>query len=193
VDSIEYAFLFNTGDKQSLTLPYCGKYKECSSEKCDYFDVQYEKHKKENDIYIASYRNTNIIDTLVIQQINPITMGYLDSITGNIIYSKRTKQPIVGMAFISQFDWIIDSQKGKIYAKKIKETQAFVNPYHVSVFDTSLRISLLPVGETEYELFSIIDSVNGEKVNAENICQMRELLNKKDGFKNNQIVILPPL
>jgi hypothetical protein len=34
--------------------------------------------------------------------------------------------------------------------------------------------------------------VNGEKVNAYNIYKMRELLNKENGFKDNEIVILPP-
>lgn len=49
---------------------------------------------------------------------NAITMGDLSSITGDILYSNKITHPVMGLAFISQFDWIIDIYKGKIYAKK---------------------------------------------------------------------------
>jgi hypothetical protein len=48
-------------------------------------------------------------------------MNDFDSITGNILYSNEITHPIMGMQFISQFDWIIDLNKGKMYARKIKE------------------------------------------------------------------------
>ena len=104
VDSIEYAFLFDTGSKTSLSLP------------------KYEKHKKENDIFVANYSKQDIsntvIDTLIMQQTNTITMGDLNDISGNILYKKKLSQPVMGMAFISRFDWIIDTNKKKIYVKK---------------------------------------------------------------------------
>jgi hypothetical protein len=180
VDSVEYDFLFDTGSELFLSLP------------------NYEKHKKDDDIHIAGYWGKDlaglVIDTLIEQHTNTIKMGDLDSINGTICYIKQSTMPNMGMPFISNYDWIIDAYKGKIYAKKIKDADfwGFKNYYRVSVFDTLLQISLLPVGETEYELFSIIDSVNGEKINADNICRMRALLNKEGGFKNNQIVFLPP-
>jgi len=95
IDSIEYAFRFDTGYKEFLSLP------------------QYEKHKKENEI--------SVIDTLFIQQTNNITISNLISQTGNIHYSQKITQPVLGMKFISHFDWIIDLNKGKIYAKPVKE------------------------------------------------------------------------
>jgi hypothetical protein len=179
VDSIEYKFLFDTGSELFLSLP------------------DYEKHKKDDDIHIAGYYGKDLagllIDTLVEQQTNSIKMGDLDSIKGTILYVKGSTMPNMGMKFISNFDWIIDEHREKVYTKKIKDAQPFeMDRYRVTVFDTTLQISLLPVGETKYQLFSIIDSVNEEKVTANNICQMRTLLNKEDGFKNNRIVVRDP-
>jgi len=117
IDSIEYAFLFKTGYKEFLSLQHYGKSQNCvSPDKCDYFYVDYESHKKENDTYMVSFK-----DTMIVQQTNAVTMGGFDSITGNILYSNKITHPVMGMAFISQFDWIIDMNKEKIYAKKIKE------------------------------------------------------------------------
>ena len=198
VDSVEYNFFLHTNNKDFLTIP---QYKQIclKNGKCEYLysNPPYEKHKKESDISINHIKrddfNNLVIDTFIVQQTNTIKLGNLDSMKCNIYYQKIDR-PIMGMAFISQFDWIIDCYRGKMYAKKIKETscESFQNYYQVNAFDSNLQISCLPVGEMEYQLFSIIDSVNGEKVSADNICQMRELLNKKDGFKENQIVVLPP-
>lgn len=180
VDSIEYKFLFNTDNKGFLSLS------------------RYEKHKKEDDIFLTGYRreySSIIIDTLIHQYTNTITMGNLDSITGNILYLQKAFRPTVGMAFISWYDWIIDmNNEGKVYAKKIKDIQSkkdLRNFHQVNVFDITLQISLVPVGETKYQLFSIVDSINGEKVTMDNICQMKDLLNQKNGFEDNEIVILP--
>jgi len=203
VDSIEYDFFFDTGFDGFLSLPQYKEYRKCSKVKgktaCTiHKDLQYEKHKKDSDISISGFISIDIsgivIDTLIIQQTNTITMSDLDSIGGSIYYQK-SRMPVMGMQFISHFDWIIDRHNKKIYAKKIKDIEdieSYFNHYRVNVFDTTLQISLLPVGKTEYQLFSVIDSVNGEKVNADNICQMKTLLNKKNGFKDNEIVVLPP-
>ena len=222
IDSIEYAFLFDTDSKDFLSLPQYAEHQKCAfidnNFKCEHFYVQYEKHKKENDTSIITYRKKNystilndvittnykkedyskvsIVDTLITQQTNTITVGNLNSLSGEIHYTKKINRPTMGMQFISQYDWIIDNYRNKVYAKKIKNTEyrnLYPNYYQVDVFDSStLQISLLPVDETKYQLFSIIDSVNGEKVNANNICQMRKLLNKKNGFIDNEMVILPP-
>ena len=126
IDSIEYAFVFNTGFSGFLSLPQYAKHRKClivdGNFKCDHFYVQYEKHKKENDMLIVSYREQNIIDTLITQQTNTITMGDWDSISGEIHYVKKLTRPVMGMEFISHFDWIIDIYKQKIYVKKIKES-----------------------------------------------------------------------
>ena len=199
IDSIEYDFLFDTGSNGFLSIPRHKKTKEYTKTMCTtYVDPQYEKHKKENDISIVGFNaidaSGRVFDTITIQQTNAITMGDLASIKGSIDYGTSLLKPIMGMKFISNFDWIIDRYRKKIYAKQIKEIEykEISTYYNVDVFDTTLQISLLPVGETKYQLFSIIDSVNGEKVNANNICQMRKLLNKKNGFTDNEIVILPP-
>jgi len=204
VDSIEYEFNFDTGSNGFLSLSQNGKHKkiwydEDGHTKWDYFYMEYENHKKENDTAMVGITSIDasgiVVDTVIFQQTNTITMGDLDSIKGKISYEKTTTYPRAGMQFISNFDWIIDRSGKKVYAKQIKKIEyknISPNYYRVDAFDSTLQISLLPVGETEYELFSIVDSVNGEKVNAENICQMRELLNKENGFKNNKIVVLTP-
>ena len=136
------------------------------------------------------------IDTLINQHTNTIKINNYDSIEGSILYAKnKAFRPTVGMKFISQYDWIIDMHEDKIYARKIKNREyklSTQNYYLVNIYDTTLHISLLPVGETQYRPFSIIDSVNGVKVTMDNICQMKRLLNKENGFKDNEIVVLPP-
>ena len=127
VDSIEYAFLFSTVSKEFLSLPQYKKCSQCSmvdnNFKCDYAFVEYEKHKKEQDSVIEGFKENSIfdlvMDTMIVQQTNAITMGDLNSITGNILFSQKNEQPVMGMAFISQFDWIIDMYKQKVYVKKI--------------------------------------------------------------------------
>ena len=200
LDSVEYAFVFNTGYEGALGLPQHKKYQECAivegKAQCVFFDVQYEKHKKEKDLCVARCREQNalktIIDTLILQQTNTISMGDLDAISGDIRYAKGFSRPVMGMGFIAHFDWILDIDKGKIYAKKILNIDSFFNPYRVSIFENSLQISSAPLGEPEYQLFSIIDSVNGEKINTENICQMKEILNRKNGFRDNKIMFIQP-
>jgi hypothetical protein len=103
IDSIEYDFFFNTSNRKFLSLP------------------QDEKHQKGNDMYIADYKEQNVSDTTITQYANVITIGNLDSIVGNIFYTKEITQPVMGMEFISHFDWIIDMYKQKIYVKKIKD------------------------------------------------------------------------
>jgi len=126
VDSLEYAFLFDTGSKDFLVMPQYRRHRKClivdGNVKCDYFYIQYEKHKKENDILVTSCKQRNAIDTLIVQQTNAIKIGNLDSIVGKIIYTKKTMQPTIGMPFISHFDWIIDINNGKMYAKQTKNS-----------------------------------------------------------------------
>jgi hypothetical protein len=199
IDSIEHAFIFDTGYEGCISLPQNKMYQKCSmvngKTQCDYVNVLYEKHRKENDISVVECGKSTLnldflIDTLIVQQTNTIMMGDLASITGNILYKQRTARPVIGMEFISHFDWIIDVSNGKIYAKQIKNINSFLNPYRVSMFNTTLQISSLPVDTVEYQLFSVIDSVNEVKVDANNICQMMELLNKENGFKDNKIAVL---
>jgi hypothetical protein len=74
--------------------------------------------------FLSLPQNLNpVIDTLIVQQTNIITMGDLASITGKIIYKQKTAQPVMGMEFISHFDWIIDINKEKMYAKQIKNIE----------------------------------------------------------------------
>jgi len=197
IDSVEYAFLYNTGYEGCIFLPERKRYKRCfmvdGKSNCVYFHVEYENHKKESDLFFANYRGENnsgiVTDTLITQQTHTIKMGEWDNIAGNIQYSKKAQQPIIGMAFISHFDWIIDKNNGKIYAKQISNIDSFFNLYRVNIRDGKLQVVSLPVGEKQYQLLSIIDSVNGIPVNSSNICQMRDLLNKENGFKENVIVV----
>ena len=88
-----------------------------SNGNCYLFHAQYAKHQKENDAFVTnSGEQGATMDTLISQQTNTITMGDLNSITGNIIYDNKSNQPVIGMAFISRFDWIIDMYRGKVYA-----------------------------------------------------------------------------
>ncbi|MDR1345355.1 MAG: hypothetical protein LBK03_01445 [Bacteroidales bacterium] len=99
VDSVECKFIFSADSPEFLALP------------------QYE-----HDISTAGYRQQNAsniaIDTLTVQQASTIAMGGY-SLTGNILYNAKLLQPVMGMAFISHFDWIIDNYREKIYARKI--------------------------------------------------------------------------
>lgn len=92
INSIEHAFLFSTASKDFLTLS------------------QYSEHRSESDA----------IDTLIIPRTNTIIMGNMVFIEENIYYTKEIHHSVMGVAFISHFDWIIDKYRQKIYVKKIR-------------------------------------------------------------------------
>lgn len=96
VDSIEYDFLLDTGSTGFLTLPQREK------------DMSEERDDAEV-----------VVDTPIIQQPNTIIISDLKPITGNILYSEKARQPVMGMEFIAHFDWIIDVNRDKIYVKQI--------------------------------------------------------------------------
>jgi len=125
VDSIDYyRFVFSTTSKDFLSLPQQGvKAVFVNEDEYKYVSYPlYEKHKKENDVSIMRFNDKNGLDTLIVQQTNAISMGNLNFINGTILYTKDfIDPPVMGMQFISNFDWIIDRNKKKIYAKPIKD------------------------------------------------------------------------
>ena len=99
----------------------------------------------------------------------------------------------VGMKFIKSFDWMIDFQNKKMYNRK-NETEILADHPEISVGALAqkgkLKIVLLGGNyRTKYELGQNINSINGQKVNLENLCEMQKLLNETEDWSTLEIEV----
>jgi hypothetical protein len=184
IDSIEYDFVFDIGSQFSLSLA----------------SKNHLAHMKEDEIYMDGmlFRDASgrvISDTVVIQKNSYITFAdWDDTIEATVMFMNEITHNNMGITFISGFDWIIDKFRDAIYIKPLYRNMIISvknQEYTVNIVDTSLIISTrILKNNPQLPLFSVIDSVNGKKVTMENICEIKTLLNKKDAFNENEVVIL---
>lgn len=101
----------------------------------------------------------------------------------------------LGMGFIKNFNWIIDSKERKIYAKPINNFNLLNKyddlPKHKALsIEGKLIVSTKTLSEkTIYNLNDQIISVSGVKITSENICEMQKLLNETKDWDALQIEI----
>jgi hypothetical protein len=115
----------------------------------------------------------------------------------DIHYSLDVHNSLMGMSFISQFNWIIDYKNNRIFVKKL---QADVNPvkdmnesnpkYLVYIQNNQLIIITRNLSKNPvYPLGAIIKSVNGVLITAENMCEYMVLLNKVEDWNEFEIEV----
>ncbi|MBU3680571.1 MAG: hypothetical protein FGM16_01375 [Flavobacterium sp.] len=108
------------------------------------------------------------------------------------VESSSIKYPLLGIRFMRGFDWIFDFKNKKIYAKRnglqIPETYTNLFPYQTEASD-KLRISLKAVHAKSFRLGDEILAVNGQKVTAENRCEMQRLLNSTLDWGQLELVV----
>lgn len=124
-----------------------------------------------------------------IGKIDRIASGDLNVEEIPITQTKQIRQNNMGLDFINKFNWIIDFQNEKLYAKRIfnkpfdfdnvsKNTSEFL----VSPIDGELIVAFKKSTNQNINVGDIITKVNDEEVNNENICDLFEKLNKAENW-----------
>lgn len=112
-----------------------------------------------------------------------------------IIQPKNVPFDIVGLGFISKFNWIIDRENKKVYAKKIKELETkklyrvFSNTQYLTSNLNGKLIISSKLKNAPIKLGSEIIAVNGTSITSENICEMQTLLTKTKDWNTLKIEI----
>ncbi len=185
IDTTLYEFMFDTGSDAYIIL----------SDKT--------LHRKEKEIvYVGEYfydLSGAVIDTVSIS-VNPVVMSGMDTLNTPIMFMKSINHNNMGIRFISQFDWIIDKHKGVMYAKPIfpiiKERGESIKLKAYKTKETTdgnLTIVAHKLNQEKvYPLGTIIKSVNGEAITAENICDYKKKLNNTNDWSKLELEVELP-
>ena len=182
IDSQNVDFLFDTG--AGICLAVKG----------------YAAHAKENDIAFTGRIGRDasgiVTDTTHIQSAYIPTFGQ-DTDAVWISYMEHISHHVMGLDFISCYDWIIDRNNKAVFAKRIANKSWNIHEiplYGVGMEnDTTLMIHRAPYPNTNgYPVGAIILAVNGEKICRDNICEMKHLLNSTPDWSKLAITIKQP-
>jgi hypothetical protein len=184
INNIKQKFLFDTG--------------------CPYYFMLNKKQAipiVKNDLLLdGSFASTHngiiTTDTSIIRK-EMIHLSPVDSLAVYSFYMSHLDGNLAGILFISQFDWIIDTKNGKIYAKSINnvnnDSTATITTdrdfvYIVAAMNNRLTIvNRILSNNPIYPLGAKIKSVNGEDITSENICSYRDLLNNTSNWEVFQL------
>lgn len=122
------------------------------------------------------------------------------SLAGNeketsVLYVKSIANENMGLAAISQYDWIIANwgPTPKMYARphKTDSTKPFKKkPYVLSTADGTLKILTRIIdGNERFKVGDRIVSVNGERITEENICHYFDLLKVAEDWSEFEIQV----
>lgn len=113
----------------------------------------------------------------------------------SVLYVKSISSDNMGLAAISQYDWIIANwgPNPKMYARphKTNSTKPFKKkPYVLSTADGTLKIlTRLIDGNAKFKVGDQIVSVNGEKITDENICHYYDLLTETEDWSGFNVQV----
>lgn len=86
----------------------------------------------------------------------------------------------IGMGFLKGFNWIIDFRRHKVYLRKnsisLDAQNVFPPDYIADIQNGRLKITTKHTKAKQFQLGEAIEMVNGIRVTAENICEMKALL-----------------
>ena len=185
VDTIPYEFMFDTGSNSCLTLK------------------DKTLHRKEEEIIgvgrLGYDMSGAVIDTISIS-VNPIVIGNMDTLKTSVHFMKIINHNNMGMEFIKHFDWIIDKKRNVMYAKPISpimeegEKLTDITSYITDATeDGKLTIVFHKLNQEKvYPLGTIIKSVNGEAITAENICDYKKKLNNTNDWSKLELEVELP-
>jgi len=108
------------------------------------------------------------------------------------VESGSLKKARLGFGFMQGYDWIFDFRNKQIYAKrnsnKIPESFKNSQAYRVLAGD-KLRIVLKDKSAKKFHLGDEILAVNGQKVTAENCCQLEQVLNNTPNWDQLELLV----
>lgn len=123
----------------------------------------------------------------------PFEMGNMSCFGNVIVANASIPSNIVGLKFIKNFNWIIDYQNEKIYAKRNSNTVSTyfdeIKNNYIKLEDNSIKISAIKEGSSQYTLNSEIIKVQNSPVTNMNICDMKKLLTSISDWEKLQVIV----
>ena len=123
----------------------------------------------------------------------PVTFGSFN-LEAKLNVSTSIKAQNIGIDFIKAFDWLIDYNNNKIYVKRNQNSIESVFKrrvmYYAKVKAEKLEIVVKEKSQTKFNLGDEIVSVNGQKVTAENQCELQDLLNRTEDWNSLQLGVI---
>lgn len=109
-----------------------------------------------------------------------------------------SKESVLDLQFIKEFNWIIDSKNNKVYCKPIdlkKLNSVYTIPSRTEstgIIDDKILVICSVDNKSKYKVGDEIVSINSQKITSENICEMQNLLNKTDYLNTLNLEVLTP-
>jgi hypothetical protein len=107
-----------------------------------------------------------------------------------------SERSVLNKNFIEKFNWFIDAKNAKVYCKPI-DAQKLMSKKEIkksNILRSAIRDEKLVISyknyDAPYELGSEIISINDQKIDSKNICDMRDFLNSTADWKILKIEIL---
>lgn len=178
-----YPFKLDTGYSGQILMP-SGKVPHLEN---------YNKMQLQGSVHASATSTANGMETCY-EKVPTRLAGH--QILANPIVSETFGSHVIGIQFIKGFDWIIDYSKNKVYIRrnhlKIEEKFSRKVSYHARAAE-KLTIAVKEKKQTKYNLGDEIVSVNGQKVTAENSCELKDFLNKTADWDVLDLQVVPAI
>lgn len=181
VEGKEYQFKLDTGYTGNIIMPFDEK-------------LNFKNDKKielEGSIFQTISSHTNGKE-FIYEKMPIVFAGQSLEVKVNV--SNTIKAQNIGIEFIKCFDWLIDYNNNKVYVKRnqneIESNFKRKISYYAKVKAEKLEIVVKEKSQTKFNLGDEIISVNGQKVTAENQCELQDLLNKTDDWNTLQLEVI---
>lgn len=182
IEGKKYRFHLDTGYNGSITIPYRKK--------------QQFNNPNKREILGASHMTISSVTTgkKISYEKMPVRFGG-EKLSTIVNVSSSISAQNVGTAFMKGFDWIIDYQNQKVYVKlnAILINENFDRKISFAAQNNSGRliVSAKEVLQTKYNIGDEIVAIKGQKVTAENICEMQTLLNSTENWNGLELEVKP--
>ena len=181
IEGKEYPFKLDTGYTGNIVMPF--------DEKLEFKN----KNKVELEGSVFQTISSHTLGKETMYEKMPVVFGPYD-LMSKITVSTSIKAQNIGINFIKAFDWLIDYNHNKIYIKRnqnpIESNFNKKVSYYAKVNQDKLLIVVKEKSQTKYQLDDQIIAVNGQKVTAENQCELQDLLNKTEDWNNLQLEVV---
>lgn len=181
IEGKEYKFKLDTGYNGNIIIPFNDKLNFKNENKIEL----------EGSVYQTISSHTNGKE--FIYEKMPIVFAG-QSLQAKVNVSNTIKAQNIGIEFIKAFDWLIDYNHNKVYVKRnqneIESNFKRKVSYYAKVKAKKLEVVIKEKSQTKFNLGDEIISVNGQKVTAENQCELQDLLNKTEDWNTLQLEVI---
>lgn len=181
IEGKEYKFKLDTGYNGNIIMPY--------DDKLNF--INENKIELEGSLYQTISSHTKG-EELMYEKMPIVFAG--QSMQAKVNVSNTIKAQNIGIEFIKCFDWLIDYNHNKVYVKRnqneIESNFKRKVSYYAKVKAKKLEVVIKEKSQTKFNLGDEIISVNGQKVTAENQCELQDLLNKTDDWNTLQLEVI---